>query len=137
MYLGDSPVSWYSGKQGLVTTSTTEAEYVSMSLAAKEVCYMRNLLESIELRQDTTVLFGDNQGALFLGDNPKTSSRTKHISIKYHHIRELTQQGAIKLVYCETAKMVADVLTKALGRNKFTVHLPRLLNMSARGGVGI
>ena len=73
IYFGSSPCCWYSGKQGLVTTSTTEAEYVAMSQTAKEVCYIRNLLNSIGFPQQSTVLYGDNQGALFLGNNPKTS----------------------------------------------------------------
>lgn len=83
LFLGKSPIAWYSGKQNLVTTSTTEAEYVAMSQTAKEIQYIRNLLNSIGIIQDeATVLNGDNQGALFLGENPKTASRTKHIAIK-------------------------------------------------------
>ena len=92
---------------------------------------MRNLLESIELPQQATVLYGDNQGSLFLGDNPKTASRTKHIAIKYHHVQELTDKTLIKLVYLETKKMIADVFTKAVPAPIFQKHLKSLLNMSA------
>jgi hypothetical protein len=129
LFLGNSPVCWYSGKQGLVSTSTTEAEYVAMSMCAKEVCYMRNLLESIGLSQESTLFYGDNQGALFLGDNPKTAHRTKHISIKFHHIRELTHSQIINLQYLETDRMVADLLTKPLTYAKLSKLLKQLLNM--------
>lgn len=130
VYFGSSPCCWYSGKQGLVTTSTTEAEHVAMSQTAKEVCYIRNLLESIGFSQKSTVLYGDNQGALFLGDNPKTASRTKHIAIKYHHIRELTEMNTLKLKYVETKRMVADLLTKPLPNATISRLFDKLLNIS-------
>lgn len=128
LLLGNSPIMWYSGKQNMVTTSSTEAEYVALSHAAKEVTYIRNLLESIQFPQPTTIIYGDNQGALFLGDNPKTSSRTKHIDIKFHHIRELTENNFVKLVYIQTKQMIADVLTKPLDGPKFNSFLDVLLN---------
>ena len=99
-----------------------------MSQTAKEVCYIRNLLNSIGFPQQSTVLYGDNQGALFLGDNPKTSSRTKHIAIKYHHIRELTEMNTLTLVYLETKRMVADLLTKPLPKATITKLFAKLMN---------
>ena len=60
-----------------------------------------------------------SQGAIALTKNPKTHSRTKHIDIKYHYIREAVDKKDIELVYCPTDKMVADILTKGLPRPKF------------------
>ena len=134
LFLGTSPISWSSSKQGLVTTSTTEAEYVGLSNCAKEVSYVRQLMESLGMNaclREPSTLHGDNQGALFLGENAKTSTRTKHIDIKYHHIRELVAKGIIALKYIKTTLMVADPLTKALPGCKFIKHLKWMLNLSA------
>ena len=61
----------------------------------------------------------DNQGAIALAKNPITHSRTKHIDIRYHYIRETVQRGAIDLQYCPTQEMCADLLTKALPKMQF------------------
>ena len=60
----------------------------------------------------------DNQGCIALAKNPKHHLRTKHIDVQYHFIREKVEEEVIKLRYCPTQEMVADVLTKALARDK-------------------
>jgi hypothetical protein len=114
------PIAWHSCKQTLVSTSTCEAEYIGLSGAGKETQYLRNLLNTFGLDQtepgDVSVseLYGDNKGANFLADNPKTNNRTKHIEIKYHHIRCLTKRKIMKVIYVPTCDMLADMLTKPL-----------------------
>jgi len=69
------------------------------------------------------IIFADNQGAIKLSENPKHHSRSKHIDVKFHFIREASQQGLIRLVYIPTTDMVADILTKPLARDKHEKHM--------------
>ncbi len=82
--------------------------------------WLRSLLARLGLKQSKdTTFYEDNQGAIALTKNSKTHSRTKHIDIKYHYIREAVGKKDIELVYCPTDQMLADILTKGLPRPKF------------------
>jgi len=108
-------VSWSSKKQELVTLSTTEAEYVAATHAAKEAVWLRRLIAEIFPTADApTVLFGDNKSAIALAHGGQYHARTKHIDIRYHFIRYIIEAGSIKLIYCPTDEQTADTLTKAL-----------------------
>ena len=108
-------VSWSSKKQELVTLSTTEAEYVAATHAAKEAIWLRRLLGELFGSIDTpTTLFSDSKSAIALAHDGHYHARTKHIDIRYHFIRYIIEAGAIRLVYCSTNDMTADTLTKAL-----------------------
>ena len=101
--------------QELVTLSTTEAEYVAQTHAAKEAMWLRGLLTELFDRVDSpTTLFSDSKSAIALASDGHYHARTKHIDIRYHFIRYIIEAGAIKLVYCSTDDMTADTLTKAL-----------------------
>jgi len=103
-----------------VALSSTEAEYIALCLASQEAIWLRKLLENIGFKQsDATTLYEDNQGTIALAKNPKSHSRTKHIDIKYHYVREAVEEKNIKLVYCSTEGMIADILTKGLPKPKF------------------
>ena len=65
------------------------------------------------------MIFEDNQGAIVIARNPVSHSRTKHIDIKYHYMRETVQNGLVELKYCPTKEMAADILSKPLCRGKF------------------
>ena len=108
-------VSWSSKKQELVTFSTTEAEYVATTHAAKEAIWLRRLISKVFKSVETpTTLFCDSKSAITLAHDGHYHARTKHIDICYHFIRYIIEAGTIKLVYCPTNNMTADVLTKAL-----------------------
>lgn len=68
---------------------------------------------------DATVLESDNMGAIHLTSKSIFHGRTKHVEIQYHWIREIVNQGSIKLKHCPTVDMVADLLTKPLGKPQF------------------
>ena len=70
-------------------------------------------------KKKATTIFGDNKGSLELTANPVFHSRTKHIQVRYHAIRDFVEQGEIELQYIPTNTMLADGLTKALDRVKF------------------
>ena len=119
-FLGKSLISWSSRKQATVAKSSTEAEYVALSGATQETIWLRRLLNDINFTTDhPTVINEDNQGAIDLSRNPKHHSRVKHIDIAYHFARERVASKEIEIVYCPTDSMIADVMTKALSKDKF------------------
>jgi len=112
-------VSWSSKKQELVTLSTTEAEYVAATHAAKEAVWLCSLISKIFAPLEITLtnpttLHSDNQSAIALAHGRSYHARTKHIDIHYHFIRYIIEAGSIKLIYCPTDEQTADTLTKAL-----------------------
>ncbi|KAL2088069.1 hypothetical protein ACEWY4_016897 [Coilia grayii] len=117
--LGGGAVSWLSKKQATVALSTAEAEYVALSQAAQECTWLTRLLSVLGMDATPVVILEDNQGAIAIGKNPVDHSRTKHIDIRYHYIRECVQKGQIQLQYCPTDDMKADILTKPLAKQKF------------------
>ena len=118
--MGNCTISWRSRKQSIVALSTTEAEYVAMCEAAQEAVWLRRLLSDIGFTQKApTVIAEDNQGAICLTQNPKDHSRTKHIDIKFHYIREKVAAKELQVRYCATGDMIADTLTKGLPKPAF------------------
>jgi hypothetical protein len=102
----------------MVALSTTEAEYIALVQATKESIWIQRLLAELGRNAvaNAQILYGDNQGAIQIANNPEYHARTKHIDIQYHFIRECVENGVIKLKYCPTEDMVADGLTKALAK---------------------
>lgn len=101
--------------------SSTEAEYVALPAASKEVVYLRSFLIELGfgvLVDDPTELFGDNISAQQLVKNPVYHNRTKHLDIKVHYIREVSDKVLIILKYVPTGSMIADIFTKNLKKNK-------------------
>jgi hypothetical protein len=113
--LDGGAVSWSSKKQEIIALSTTEAEYMATTHAAKEALWLRSLIGEIFGKfAGPTTLYGDNQGAIALTRDHQYHARTKHIDIHFHFIRWIVAKGKLKLVYCPTENMIADTLTKAL-----------------------
>ena len=119
---GQAACIWYSHKQRDVTTSTTEAEYVSLTEAGKTIVWATKWMKGLRFMPangDPITLFGDNKGSNALTANPEHHSRTKHIDIKYHYIRQLVDDKDVSIQYIPTAEMAADILTKPLATNAF------------------
>jgi hypothetical protein len=113
-------ISWASKKQSVVALSSTEAEYVAASLASQEAVWLRVLLGDMGFPQKKpTTINEHNQGAIALSKNPKYHPRTKHIDIKCHFIRDQVAKKELVLNYCPTEQMLADLLTKPLGKTLF------------------
>ena len=116
--LVSGPISWGSKKQTSVSLSTSEAEYIALSLAIQEGKWVHRLLCEIlvaaHFEVPKLVIFEDNQSCIKMTKNPVNHGRDKHIDIKYHHIRNEVKFGQVEIEYCETAKMLADLLTKGL-----------------------
>lgn len=131
-------VSWSSKIQSAVTLSSTEAEYIAASRATQEAYWLCKLLKELGHEQKSpTQLLCDNQGALALIKNPRNHSRTKHIAFRYHHIREAAENGDIKIEYCPTEEMTANLMTKSLGRIKHERFVRKLgMDIRSSGSVG-
>ena len=128
------PVAWTSKKQASVSTSTTEAEYVALCQGSKEAVWLRKLLQETGFPQFLgeslgIQMYSDNQSCIALAENPENHSRSKHIDVQYHYSRQLVEQGVIKLDYCLTKDMLADVLTKPLGSRGFTECAQKLVGL--------
>ena len=115
--LGGAAISWTSKKQSTVALSSTEAEYMALCAAIQEAVYLRLLLSDLGYTQnEPTLIYQDNQGSIAMAKNAIISRRTKHVDIKYHYVREMIEAGQIRLEYIPTDKMVADCLTKPVGK---------------------
>ena len=97
------------------------------SLAACEAIWMRKILAGLfKLHFEPTVIYCDNQSCIKLSANPVFHDRSKHIDIRYHHIRDCVQRRIMMLSYVPTEDQDADILTKALTRSKFEFHRGRI-----------
>ncbi|GJT13080.1 retrovirus-related pol polyprotein from transposon TNT 1-94 [Tanacetum coccineum] len=125
-FLGDRLVSWSSKKQRSTAISTTEAEYIAMSGCCAQILWMRSQLKDYGFLFNKIPLYCDNKSAIALSCNNVQHSRSKHIDIRHHFIREQVENGVVELYFVETNYQLADILTKALPRERFEFLLPRL-----------
>ena len=118
--VGDSLIDWSSQLQPTVLLSTTEAEYRVLTDAAKDVIYLRRLLEELgtDITAPTTIL-SDNESCIKLVDNPVLHARTKHIELQHHFIREQVKAGRAIVSYVPARYQQADLLTKPLSYPSF------------------
>ena len=118
--MADGSVTWTSHMQKTVARSSTEAEYMALSEACSEIAWLTSLQKEIGfVPTGPTPLVSDNQGGIFLAVNPAHDRRLKHVDIRYHFIREYVESKRVKISYTSTDEMIADILTKPLGRSKF------------------
>ena len=123
--IGAGPVFYGSRKQTAVATATTEAEYVAMSMTAKQGQWVSQILrdmgypEYIAENGQTVKTYGDNQGAIALAKNPHLTERSKHIDISFHYIRDLQERQRVDINYVPTDQMAADGFTKPLAKTQF------------------
>ena len=118
--LGNGAVSWSSRKQSMVVLSSTESEYVSLCSACREAVWLGRVVSELSGSSDKSVtIYEDNKSAMCIASNNITSSRSKHIDIKLHYVRELIENKAVNLEYCPSELNIADVFTKPLDRSKF------------------
>ncbi|GFV66103.1 retrovirus-related Pol polyprotein from transposon TNT 1-94 [Trichonephila clavipes] len=90
-FIDETPISWRTFKQKSVSLSTKEAEYVSLTEAAKEFIWLKNVIDnkSLNLELSENVMFCDNQAAISFSKSPVENYRTKHIDVRYHFLRNL------------------------------------------------
>jgi hypothetical protein len=118
-FLGRSLVSWSSKKQTFVALSTAEAEYVIAGQCCVQLLWMRQTLWDFGYNLSKVPLLCDNESAIHLADNPIEHSRTKHIDIRHHFLRDHQQRGDINIYHISIENQLADILTKPLDEKGF------------------
>jgi hypothetical protein len=110
-------ITWRSKKQPIVATSSMEAEFIALASATKEALWIRKLILELnegEERMPMTIM-EDNQGCIKFARDAIHNDRSKHIDVRYFFVKERVESNYIKLLYCPTNDMVADLFTKPLG----------------------
>ncbi|GJW64478.1 retrovirus-related pol polyprotein from transposon TNT 1-94 [Tanacetum coccineum] len=126
-FLGDKLVSWSSKKQDCTAMSTAEAECVSLSACCAQVIWMRTQLLDYGYCYNKISMYCDSKSAIAISCNPAQHSRTKHINIRYHFIKEHVERGTIELYFVGTEYQLADLFTKALPRERFEYLVHRIV----------
>ena len=127
--LGGGAITWSSRKQSSVALSMVEVGYKALSIVTQKAIWIRQPQKELGVTESgPTLIYEDNQGAIFMAKNPVFHKRTKHVQIRYHFVREAVERGIIALEYCRTNEMLADSCTKALARDQFE---------KLRGGIGL
>ena len=127
---GGACVCWFSRTQKCVTLSTSEAEYVAHGDAVKELLFLRQVWHFMSPGKGMPCfsIFEDNQGAEQLAQNPVSNSKSKHIDVRHHVLRELVRQWDVSASHVPSEYQHADILTKALASDLFVVHRRFLMN---------
>ncbi|CAH9132625.1 unnamed protein product [Cuscuta epithymum] len=136
--LGSGAITWSSKKQETVALSTSEAEYVAAGAAAKQALWLKKLLSDLCCKQEESPeIWCDSKSAIAMARNPAFHSRTKHIDVQHHFIRQLVTEEKIKLQFCGTDWQNADLFTKALNQAKHYYFMERIgmCKLGSRGGV--
>ncbi|GJT29536.1 retrovirus-related pol polyprotein from transposon TNT 1-94 [Tanacetum coccineum] len=125
-FLGDRLVSWSSKRQKSVAISSTEAEYIAMSGCCAQILWMRSQLTDYGLGFNKILMYCDNKSAIALSCNNVQHSRSKHIDIRFHFIKEHVENGVIELYFVNTEYQLADIFTKALARERIEFLINKL-----------
>ena len=133
------PIVWASKMQTLIALSTTEAEYIALSTALREVISLMHLLNELKQRKFPVIhrtpkvtckVFEDNKSCLEIATNHKSRPRTKHLSVRLHHFRSYVVSGLIDIVHVSTVDQLADIFTKPLSEQPFLHLRNRLMGIS-------
>ena len=107
------PITWKSRQQKSLAMSSSEAEYYALTEAAKEVKFVVQLLITMGIKVSLPVIVRvDNIGAIWMAENASAGSRTKHVELKYHFIRQYVEEGFIRIIFVRTEENISDVFTK-------------------------
>jgi hypothetical protein len=119
-FLSDAPISWQTRQQPSVALSTMESEFMAACAAAQESLWLTQLLKEFTCKfQDPIILFEDNKAYLDFSKNSTNHQRTKHISVRYHFIRDLIADRLISLTAIPSEENIADIMTKPLDKKVF------------------
>lgn len=121
-FLSNAPVTWRSKKQPTVALSSMESEYMALTESVKELVWLQLLFDGLGVTFDAKpTIYEDNMSSIHLSLHPLVHPRSKHINMRHHYIREVLADGVFNLEYVPTRDMLADMLTKPLGRIIFTL----------------
>nr|GEW49083.1 hypothetical protein [Tanacetum cinerariifolium] len=130
-FLGRRLISWQCKKQSIMATSTTETEYVAAAHCCRQVLWIQNQLLDYGFNLMNKKIYIDNESTIFIMENPFFHSKTKHIEIRHHFIRDAYEKKLMQVLKIHTDDNVADLLTKA-----FDVSSKELASPEANGFCG-
>ena len=119
-FRGSSLISWHSRKQNSVALSTAEAEYIATGACCSQVLWIAQQLRDIGYDFKSVPIMCDNTSAISISRNPVQHSKTKHIDVRHHFIRDHVEKGDVSLIYVPTDKQLADIFTKLLPDERFS-----------------
>nr|GFB36642.1 retrovirus-related Pol polyprotein from transposon TNT 1-94 [Tanacetum cinerariifolium] len=125
-FLGDRLVSWSSKRKKSLAISSTKAKYIALSGCYAQVLWMRSQLTDYGLGFNKIPMYSENKCAIALCCNNVQHSRSKHIDIRYHFIKEEVEKGVIELYFVNTEYQLEDIFTKALGRERIEFLINKL-----------
>lgn len=121
LFLGQSLVSWSSKKQNVVARSSTESEYRSLANTAADISWVQSLLSEISLGpSQIPVIWCDNISAISLAQNLVFHSRSKHVELDVHYVRDKVLAKSLDVRYVPSSEQLADALTKPLSETQFS-----------------
>ena len=121
-------IEWCSKRQRRVALSTAEAEFRAVTIASKDILWLRNLLQEIGRRaQRPTLIYEDNEACIKMIENPVVSGKNKFVELDMHFIRDHWASEHIRMKKISTREQRADILTKNLGTADFQKHRDTLL----------
>jgi len=125
-------IVWGSKKQTLIVLSTTEAEYTALTRGTRKCIWLRKLYAELRYKQAGPVLlYTNSEGTQALAYNPQFHAQTKHFDISHHYTHEKISQNKVSIHHCTDKQQTADILTKALPRDKHERHATELGMTSA------
>ena len=127
--LAGGAVSWKSGKQSVIATSTMEAEFVACFEATIHALWMRNFISGLGIVDSIARplrIYCDNTAAVFFSKNDKYSRGAKHMELKFLSVKKEVQKRKVSFEHVRTDLMIADPLTKGLPPKAFTGHVERM-----------
>ncbi|GJR22613.1 putative ribonuclease H-like domain-containing protein [Tanacetum coccineum] len=135
-FLGKRLISWQCKKQTIVANSTTEVEYVAATNCYRHVLWIQNQMLDYGFNFMNTKIYIDNESTICIVKNPVSHSKTKHIEIRHHFIRDSYEKKLIQVIKIHTDQNVVDLLTKAfdVSRFNFLIASIRLLNLESKRG---
>ncbi|GKB00916.1 retrovirus-related pol polyprotein from transposon TNT 1-94 [Tanacetum coccineum] len=125
-FLGGKLMSWSLKKQDCIVMSTAVAEYVSLSACCAQVIWMRTQLLDYGYKYNRIPMYCDSKSGIAISCNPVQHSKTKHIDIRYHFIKEHVEKGTVELYFVGTEYQLADLFTKALPKERFEYLVHRI-----------
>jgi hypothetical protein len=119
VFVNGGIISWCSRRQGNISTSSTEAEYIALFETSQEMVFLRHLIRSFDINADEpSIIKCDNQSCIAIAKTEGINNNSKHFDIKYRKINERVEEGVHKLEYVATHENTADILTKPLDGTK-------------------
>ncbi|GKD08746.1 hypothetical protein Tco_1188431 [Tanacetum coccineum] len=135
-FLGSRLISWQCKKQTIVATSTTEAEYVAAASCCGQVLWIQNQMLDYGFNFINTKIHINNESTIYIVKNPVYHSKTKHIEIRHHFIRDSYEKKLIRVEKIHTDFNVADLLTKAFDGPRFNFLVVNIVILDCNEVIG-